>query len=412
MRRLILRLNTNEPRSGVTHTESAKLLRSLGGIFGMQSLITMAIYSLSVIVPVAAPDIGIAPESVGFFVACIYGISMFTGLFSGELVERFGATGAFRLMLSLTALSVLMLLFSEPWAMFSMVLILGLAAGPLNPTGSHVLSKIASAKTRALVFSIKQCATPAGGVLAGALLPPLMLAIGWQSAMLLIPVLAGVAILLAGLIGLGGRDQQRPPVPLSVVKTWRGIASVMQEPNTARLTLMAFCLAMAQMALTTYLVVYVWREAGFSEQQAGLLFAALHISGITSRIVLGSIADRLLSAGSILIGLCLILGMALVAMAFFSPGWHLIWIVLVVAIAGGTGNGWVGLYFSELARLASVDQVAQLTGASQFYTYLGLLLGPLLFGVLLAWSGSYRFAFMAFAILVVSVAVVQLWQRK
>ncbi len=378
----------------------------------MQSLMTMAIYSLPVIVPIAAPDLGIAPESVGFFVACIYGISMFSGLFSGDLVDRLGATRVFRLMLGLTALAVSMLLFSAPWAILSMVLILGLASGPMNPTGSHVLSKIVPVDRRALVFSIKQCATPAGGVLAGALLPPLMLAFGWQKTVLLFPLLAVLAIVAAGWIGLGRRDPQRVVAPVSAAKTWRGIVSVVRDPIVAKLTVMAFCLAMAQMALTTYLVVYVWREAGFSEQQAGLLFAALHISGISSRLLLGSIADRLLSAGSILIVICLTLGVALLAMAFFSPGWHLFWIGLVVVVAGGTGNGWVGLYFSELARLAPADQVAQLTGASQFYTYLGLLLGPLLFGVLLAWSASYRFAFIVFAVAVMATGLTLLMQRK
>jgi len=405
-------LNAIKPHTNDSYAEPAKLLPRLGGIFAMQSLMTMAIYSLPVIVPIAAPDLGIAPESVGFFVACIYGISMFSGLFSGDLVDRLGATRVFRLMLGLTALAVSMLLFSAPWAILSMVLILGLASGPMNPTGSHVLSKIVPVDRRALVFSIKQCATPAGGVLAGALLPPLMLAFGWQKTVLLFPLLAVLAIVAAGWIGLGRRDPQRVVAPVSAAKTWRGIVSVVRDPIVAKLTVMAFCLAMAQMALTTYLVVYVWREAGFSEQQAGLLFAALHISGISSRLLLGSIADRLLSAGSILIVICLTLGVALLAMAFFSPGWHLFWIGLVVVVAGGTGNGWVGLYFSELARLAPADQVAQLTGASQFYTYLGLLLGPLLFGVLLAWSASYRFAFIVFAVAVMATGLTLLMQRK
>ena len=384
-------------------------LRTLTGIFAMQVLITMAVYSLPVIVPVAAGDLGIEPESVGFMVACIYGISMFSGLFSGELVDRFGATDVFRLMVALTALAVLLLMFSSLWAIVGMVLLLGAATGPMNPTGSQVLSKVVPARFRPLVFSIKQCATPGGGVLAGALLPPMMLVFGWQTAMLVIPAVALVFLPLAGAMGLGRRDPQRTSIPVSLSNILASIISVYRSPAMARLTGMAFCLALSQMALTAYLVVYLWSEVGFSEQLAGLVFAALHISGIASRIILGAIADRLVSASTILIAICIVLGLSLLTMANFNAGWHVLLVGAVVVIAGGTGNGWVGLYFAEVTRLAPADKVAELTGASQFYAYLGLLLGPLLFGLLLNWTDSYRFTFLTFAALPLLIGF---WQIK
>jgi len=364
----------------------------------MQSVVTMAIYALPVIIPVAAADFGIAPEFIGFYISAIYMTSTVTGLFSGQLVERFGAPALFRGMLLLTALAVLTLLFSTPLALVAMAAIMGIASGPLNPTGSQVLAQVTPVKQRALVFSLKQCATPAGGVLAGVVLPPLMLAGSWQQAMLLI-------VLAAMLIALFAR---LPPPSLtqtvrtrfSLRKTGDSIKRVWDHPDLRSLTIAAVGLAAAQMALATYLVVYLWREVGFPEAAAGLVFAGLHVSGISARIVLGTLADRLASARTILVILCLVLAISLLFTSLFHQQWPLLLVYLVVFVAGGSGNGWVGLYYSEVARLTPVEEVAEITGASQFFTYLGLLCGPVLFAGLLALTDSYRTTFISFSVAV------------
>ena len=69
----------------------------------------------------------------------------------------------------------------------------------------------------------------------------------------------------------------------------------------------------------------------------------------------------------------------------------------MVALAGASGNGWVGLYFAELARLAPSDRVADVAAGSQFLTYLGIVCGPLLFGALLRVTDSYAFCFIVLA---------------
>lgn len=372
----------------------------------------MAIYSLPVIIPVASADLRVSPEKIGFYISAIYATSTVTGLFSGQLVSRFGAPMMFRLMLLLTAFSVLVLLFSSPLALIAMAALVGVASGPLNPTGSQVLAQVTPESLRALVFSLKQCATPFGGVLAGIILPPVMLTGNWQLAMLIIVV---ASVLLAIVIVLPDPSKQttttqqpltKIPAPksgrnsFSVRKTGVSIMRVWQQRDLRSLTIAAVGLAAAQMALATYLVVYLWREVGFSEAAAGLVFAGLHLSGISTRIVFGFIADRLASAKTILICLCFVLAVALVLVSLFSPVWPLLFVYIVVFIAGGSGNGWVGLYYAEIARLTPVEQVAEITGASQFFTYIGLLAGPILFAAMLALTDSFRVTLIVFAVMI------------
>jgi len=79
----------------------------LGIIFVMQAVITMAIYSIPVIIPVAAPDLGLKPESVGFLVTITYLCSTVTGLFCQAMIVRLGPEKLFRLLLVFTAISIL-----------------------------------------------------------------------------------------------------------------------------------------------------------------------------------------------------------------------------------------------------------------------------------------------------------------
>ena len=162
-------------------------LRPLGAILLMHSAITTAGYAIPVIAPVAAPEIGLAPESVGFLVAAIYLAAMVTAPLSGIMVARTGPARLFQILLAGTAAGCALFTASTVVAAFVGVLVIGCATGPLNPLGSHVLTRASPVRWRAFVFSVKQCGTPAGGMIAGAALPPLTLAYGWQGAMLAIP---------------------------------------------------------------------------------------------------------------------------------------------------------------------------------------------------------------------------------
>ncbi len=61
---------------------------------------------------------------------------------------------------------------------------MGLGYGPPTPASSHILARVAPKHRLNLVFSLKQTGVPLGNALAGAILPSLALAVGWQRAAL------------------------------------------------------------------------------------------------------------------------------------------------------------------------------------------------------------------------------------
>lgn len=374
------------------------VLRPLVAIFVIQTVLTTGAYSVSVVFPVAAGDLGFASESVGYFVAILYTVAMVTGLLAGTAVSRFGPTAVFQLLLLASVMGVSLLFASELWAAVVCAICFGLAAGPMNPTGSEVLGKVAPGKSRALVFSLKQCGTPAGGMLAGSALPPIILLYGWQEAMGLLAVACVVLILVSPFGGMDVTERSSAGRWFDGPQMLASLRNVIADGGVRAITLMGLCLGVIQLGVATYLVVFLWQEVGFSVERAGLIFAALHVSGIVSRLILGSVADRLIAARWLLVWIGVTLSLALILMTQLSADWPLLLVYSLVALVGASANGWVGLYFAELARLSPPGKLASVAGGSQFFTFGGLVIGPTLFGALLAVTGSYQWCFAFFAV--------------
>ena len=381
----------------MTGVLSPSVFVPLGTIFGIQSALTVAAYAFPVVIPVAAADLGIAPESVGFLVSAIYVAGMVFGLTSGWLLARLGPTRVFQLLLLVAGAGMAALTIGTIEAAFLSAVLVGCASGPMNPAGSQVLARLTTEKTRALVFSLKQCGTPAGGMLAGAILPALMLSYGWQAAVLAIPAMGIVLLVLAPFGSLGGRDLSAESQGGGRQNPFSAIKLVLTVPALRAMSFAGFGLAVCQMALATYLVVFLWQSAGYAPAVAGLIFSVLHASGIASRIALGFIADSLIPARWVLVLIGAVLSVALMAIAGLDSGWPIAVVYGVVTVAGASGNGWVGLYFAELARLAPSDRVADVAAGSQFLTYLGIVCGPLIFGGLLRATDNYAFCFIVMA---------------
>ena len=160
-------------------------------------IVSMALLTL----PVMAPEVGRALKlpttSIGVYVALAYLGAMAGSLASGAAVARLGAIRISQVGLLLCALGLA--LCTVPWlpAVALGAVLIGLGYGPITPASSHLLARSTSPERLSLVFSIKQTGVPLGGVLAGALVPGLLLWVGWQAALLAVAVACGVCAALA-----------------------------------------------------------------------------------------------------------------------------------------------------------------------------------------------------------------------
>ena len=388
-----------------------RVLMPLTAIILMQSTIVMSSYGITVIVPDAAGDIGIPPEWVGYLFAIIYASAGVSGLLSGRIVARWGATMAFRAMMLAVASGCLSLIGETPLLALSSAVFLGLATGPMNPVGSYVLARISPPRWSAFIFSVKQCATPAGGVLAGLILPPLVALWGWQAAFMTV---CGVSMALFLGAGAGGLDEKPQ---LGAKRTAGGIIESIRLSfggrQVAATSLAGMLFAGSQVALAAFLVVYLWKEGNLSIADAGTAFAIFHLSGVAARLVFGWFAERRISSAALLVMSATGMALGLIAIAQISPETSIWWIYLVVAFTGATGNGWVGLLFAELARLAPPDRAAEVTSGAQVFMYGGVFATPLACSASLDFfGGDYFTVFAILTVLAIVAALLLEWGRR
>lgn len=385
-------------------------------ILAMQSVITMGSYGIPVIAPDAAEDLGMAREQVGFLVSTVYLVAMFTGLTAGVWVARLGPTRLFQALLASVVAGTALLLAGGPYAAFAGAVLLGFATGPMNPAGSHVLARNTPTEWRAVAFSLKQCATPTGGMLAGAVLPPLVVALDWRMAYAVVPVTAVALIALASFGGMGTREADLGVVGKGIVRgTADALGIVLADPAIRTVALIGACFAACQLALSTYLVLYLRDIVVMTPPAAGATFAVLHVAGVAARIGLGVVADRLIAADRLLVAIGVTTAIGLGTIALFTPTWPAAAVLMVVAVTGASCNGWVGLFYLELAKLSPDGRTAEIAGGGQFVMYGGIVTGPLAFGALLGFGVRYETCLALLAVLAASAAIglgVRLAQRR
>jgi MFS family permease len=377
----------------------------------VQTLVAFAIYSAPVMAPVATRDLGVPASAIGYYVAIAYAGSMVGSAAAGGWVARFGPIRVSQagLVLCLAGLALAASGFTPLVLLGGFVI--GLGYGPTTPASSVILVRAAPPAMFSLTFSIKQTGVPAGGVLAGALVPALILAVGWRWGALAV----GLACLaLAALIAPVRRRYDtalNPQAPISFAAALAPLAMVAHAPRLRELALTGLVYGGVQITLVTYLVTFLTGEFALTLVLAGIVMAVSQVASVAGRIVWGVLADRALTRRAMLGLLGLGMGASAMATLLAAPAWPAWLLFLFAALFGATAVGWNGVFIAEIARVAPPGQVSQATGGCLFYTFLGVVLTPLAFNAVLALGGGYPVAYALFGVPALAVGARLLARR-
>jgi nitrate/nitrite transporter NarK len=277
-------------------------------------------------------------------------------------------------------------------------LLLGLGYGPATPASSVILARTAPPHMLALMFSIKQTGVPLGTAIAGAAVPGLVLALGWQGA----AVSIGVCCLLLAIALVPIRAQydaaRNPAAPVSIRSAFAPVALVMRDRTLLELSLVSFIYGGMQITLLAYLVSFLVESFSLSLVLAGMVMAASQLTSVAARIAWGVFADRVATRRATLGLLGLGMGLTAITAVATSPSWPL-WALFAFAMAyGATAVGWNGVFLAEIARRAPPERISDATGGSAFFTFLGVVVTPPLFHAVLNATSSYGLTYALFGV--------------
>ncbi len=403
--------NPKPPRDGMSRSGLRGVLWPLGATLLAQVLTSWANLTVPVIAVPLAADLGVPAAWVGLYVSVTYLAGMTSGVMGSPFIIRYGAIRVLQICLLLCAISLVLLTTGSLATAVLAAVILGFGYGPTTPASSHILSAQTPPQFMPLIFSIKQTGVPAGGVLAGVIVPVLVLAYGWRTAALTVgAVCIATAFVLQPL--RASLDSERNERQSLWINPLNSIRLVLRHTGLRRLSLLSMAYSAVQMSMLSYLVTYLIEAIQRDLITAGLVLASAQVAGVGGRVLWGAVAGLLLPARQVLMLLGLLMAAASVTMALVAPHWHTVTIFAVAVVYGATAVGWNGVMLAELSRLAPAGQAVTATGGSLFLTFAGVMLGPTLFGAWVTATGSYPSGFLILAVLGLVGAALLAWRYQ
>jgi MFS family permease len=359
----------------------------------VQTLATMALYSLPAVGPAVALDIGVSGTLVGDFVAAVYGVGVISALMAPGWIRRFGGVRATQVVLLATAGMLLLASLGPGFtSLAASAVVLGLGYGAAAPASTHLLVPHTPKPVFNLVMSLRQIGVPLGGVAGALILPPLAIAIGWRAGLLLelIPV-----VLLMALMEIPRRrwDADRDPSWQLWGRTLLQPFSLLRDPRILRLSSATFIYAGMALCLVAFMTIQLTTVVKLDLVTAGQILAVYQIASSLSRPVWGWIADQFLTPSQMLAVLGVGMGVCSVVTGLYGPGWPLWGIIVNALLAGCTSGGYTGVAYAEYAVLGG-NRRTEATGLGTAMMFSGCMIVPPLFGISVAALSSYEGSYM------------------
>lgn len=356
--------------------------RPLAAVMAVVTAGTLPVFLLGGLSVQVRADLGLGESALGLGIAAFFASASLTSAPFGRLAERLGPAPSMRLSAAASAACLLAIsLFGRSLPAIALLLAAGGLSNSLaQPAANLFVARTVPASRLGLAFALKQSAIPAGTLLAGAAVPTLALTLGWRSAFGagVLLALAAIALVPAGDAGAG--PVERPAAGAAPF----GLAP-QRDGGRGPLVVLALAIglgASAVASLGTFLVNAAV-AAGMAEGRAGLLVSAGGAMTIASRLRAGRAADRRQGGNLRVVAIMLVSGSA--AYLLFATG-RVALLVLATPLAFAGGWGWPGLFNLAVAR-AYPDAPGAASGVTQTGTYIGAVVGPLLFGSLAEHAG-------------------------
>ncbi len=375
----------------------------------IQIVATAAALSLTAIMPLVVQDLAIDTHFIGYQISLIYLSGIVSAALSGKTLRRIGAGRLEEVCLLTFGLGLLCFAMASVPFLVAGSLLIGIGYGYQNPAASQLLIGITPARSRNLVYSVKQAGVPLGGVVASLAVPALALAFGWRMA------LATASLVPFLLILVIHRAHGHQPIDRTAIARSSLLADqrmLFGRPALATLAFLSFVYSAVQLSVSAFTVTTLVENAGWGLVAAGTVAALTQAAGAFGRVGWGLVADRM-GGGFRLLGFLGAVGAALAvglgaSLSLQAPA---ALTVTLFVLSGTVWLGWNGVMLAEVARQAPEGRVGAATGAALVYTFLGVLIGPSSFALIADLTGSFAAAFAAFSLFGVAGVIAVLVTR-
>lgn len=376
-------------------------LMPVAAIFTLQTISAFLNRLIPIIGPAMSAEFGWSGSSVGYLTASNSLGGLVLLIAGSALLKQIGGMRVLQLTLVVGAASMAFLLLPYVGIALAACLLMGLSGGAANPAGSEVLQRFSPPGKRNLMFSIKQAGVPLGGVIAGLLVPALVVFAGWRVALFICALAVVVPTLLTW--RLSARLDITPPArgrrfPVPTLRSWRTLAvplaSLAHNRSLMKMSVVGALFAVSQSCWFTFTVIFLYDRLGYSLALAGMVFAVMQAGGVIGRIALGWLSDYLRSATAALSIAATLSAITTATLGFTSAEWPLWSVILLAFVAGSSAASWNGVQIAEVARHSPSHLISETSAGSSILVNLSNMAAPTAFAAFVATNGRYDYAFL------------------
>lgn len=384
----------------VQHSETHQVQHDSGGLprwplLGVLTLVQTGMsglqLSLIALLPVIKRAEGLSVTRTAVLASAVSAGALLGAVPAGQVVNRFGERRALTGGCALAAVALLVASTVPNMTLMLLPLILaGVGVVFSHPAGVRTILRHFAVNERGAAIAIRQTAVPLGGALGALVLPPLAGVVGWRGALVAVGCLslALAALSWRTVADAAPADSRTAAAPLRQVLGQRAVLLGV---------LLCLCLNVGQVAVVTFLALFVHEGLGYSVGVGSVLLALVQVTGITGRLLWGVLSDRVW--GGARRPLLVVLGiggtLTLGAMALLGDGTGLPLLVLITVAAGLTAVGWNGLGIALTTEAAGLANAA--TAMSGIVTVVAFINAavPIAGGRIIDSTGSYRAVWVA-----------------
>ena len=337
-----------------------------------------AIVAFGVLAPELQLEFGFSKAEVGFLVSLVFIGGALTSYPAGRLTDRVGPASVLGWALGLFSLAMLAAAVAPNAAVFLVLIAVGgVAYGGVNPPTNVA---VASSLDERLGFflSVKQSGVPLGGLVAGIVLPPIVVAAGWRWG-LVTAALTCMLVVSATPRLRGARIVERSEAPARR-------RSPLSRREFAAVGAFGFVMSGTQWSIFAHLTLFLTEERAFSLASAGLGLALAQGLGAVARLVWGWLSD-LPGRRLMILGILSVVSVGCLATLGAGVRGPALWFVL--AAAGVTVVGWNGAFYALIADRAGAGGIGRASANALIFIFAGSVVMPPLLGLIVDTTGSW-----------------------
>ncbi len=371
----------------------------VAGILCILGSIGLGRFTLGMILPSMATDLGFTYSQIGFISTANFIGYLVAVLVCGRLVGRFGARMTIFLALLLIGVSVILLGLSVGFLSATVLYTFtGFGSGASNIPMMSLVSKWFERKNRGKAAGFIVIGSGFAILLSGKMVPfvnKTFGSLGWRVNWWI----TGAIVLAIGLFcfkvlkdspeEIGGKS------PTDTGTTGGPVVSIVKDRQAYYLGIIYFLFGFTYVIYVTFIVTYLVKEKMIAEAVAGNFWSYLGLLSLLSGPVFGTLSDRIGRKGTLM----LVFTFQSISYFLIAIASSELFIYASVALFGVVAWSIPSIMAALVGDLYGADRTPQVFGFVTFIFGFGQISGPAIAGMVAEKAGSFSYSFIMASVL-------------